>query len=333
MDKGVELLDTLRNSIEIELTNTAPQLPYMRRTEKNAVHWGQRKLLLSEIQFLTQYGDLSDLVVYAGSAPGVHTPYLSSLFPTHTFVLVDPNPFKIAPTQHIHILSGYFDDQLATTLNSRNPLFISDIRTAEPSKMTPRQTEMSIIEDNLMQVRWVEIMNPIASMLKFRCAYVDSQLVPPMPNTVMYEGKVMLQAWSTQSGTETRLIVRKPLHLKEYNNRLYQDQMFYHNVEIREKKQYPQPIKSGMLKHDFDSSLEVVILGDFLRKFPKFRKSTSILTDIQHMSEVITQTVQKGYDQPFQSTQVGNPHTQLHADRKLIKRPIAKELELLLTKI
>jgi hypothetical protein len=33
---------------------------------KTVIHWGQRKLLLSEIEFLTNCGDQSSLVVYAG---------------------------------------------------------------------------------------------------------------------------------------------------------------------------------------------------------------------------------------------------------------------------
>ncbi len=49
-----------------------PTLPYRRRKgeEKTVVHWGQRKLLLSEIEFLTLYGQEGHPVVYAGAAPG-----------------------------------------------------------------------------------------------------------------------------------------------------------------------------------------------------------------------------------------------------------------------
>ena len=60
-------------------------------------HWGQRKLLFSEIEFLTLYGHLAKTVVYAGAAPGTHINYLSKeLFPEHKWVLVDPAPFRFA---------------------------------------------------------------------------------------------------------------------------------------------------------------------------------------------------------------------------------------------
>eukprot|EP00961_Rhodomonas_salina_P002887 39493-Rhodomonas_salina.1 len=58
-------------------------MPYRRRQgeEKTVVHWGQRKLLLSELEFLTAHGAAGATVVYAGAAPGTHTRYLLELFP------------------------------------------------------------------------------------------------------------------------------------------------------------------------------------------------------------------------------------------------------------
>lgn len=48
--------------------------PYRRRQqeEKTVIHWGQRKLMLSEIEFLSLHGHRSRFVVYAGGAPGTH---------------------------------------------------------------------------------------------------------------------------------------------------------------------------------------------------------------------------------------------------------------------
>jgi len=60
---------------------------------RRVVHNGQLKLLLTEIQFLTQalkyYLDAC-YVVYAGSAPSHKLGMLSSLFPNVKFVLIDP---------------------------------------------------------------------------------------------------------------------------------------------------------------------------------------------------------------------------------------------------
>ena len=90
-----------------------------RPTVLKGLHLGQRKLLLSEIEFLTlavsgrlfaptatpaatpaaaaatsvSGGDFH-LMIYAGAAPGNHTPYLRSLFADDVaYILIDPAPF------------------------------------------------------------------------------------------------------------------------------------------------------------------------------------------------------------------------------------------------
>lgn len=57
------------------------------------LHIGQRKLLLNEVQFLTHNNQ--KYCIYAGSAPGNKTHFLSKLFPKVKFILVDPNIFNI----------------------------------------------------------------------------------------------------------------------------------------------------------------------------------------------------------------------------------------------
>lgn len=71
---------------------------------KTVEHWGQRKLLLSEIEFLTTHAKPGQLVIYAGAAPGNHVPFLAEqLFPHLRFLLVDPAPFACKQTQQIQI--------------------------------------------------------------------------------------------------------------------------------------------------------------------------------------------------------------------------------------
>ena len=76
---------------------------------KAGLHVGQRKLFLTEIQYLTNYFikypeqmKKTVYVVYAGAAPGHHTYLLSSFFPNVVFILVDPNKFQLR-------LDLYFD--------------------------------------------------------------------------------------------------------------------------------------------------------------------------------------------------------------------------------
>ena len=46
-------------------------------------HMGQRKLLLSELQFYSDYDN--DLIVYAGSAPCIHLTMILDMFPNMKF--------------------------------------------------------------------------------------------------------------------------------------------------------------------------------------------------------------------------------------------------------
>jgi len=118
------------------LSADAPRRPYQRppNTERSVNHWGQRKLLLSEIEFLTVFGQKGTLVVYAGAAPGTHTNYLADLFPSMDFLLVDPSEFYAKPTNRIEIRQEFFTEQICREVREggRDVLFISDIRTADP---------------------------------------------------------------------------------------------------------------------------------------------------------------------------------------------------------
>mgnify|MGYP003451846135 CR=1 FL=1 len=54
-------------------------------------HAGQRKLLLTEIEFLTCCAGDSGIIIYAGSAPCEKLPVLLKMFPGKKFLCVDPN--------------------------------------------------------------------------------------------------------------------------------------------------------------------------------------------------------------------------------------------------
>lgn len=65
--------------------------------ESSVVHWGQMKLLLGEIEFLTPYIHIPDItIVYVGSSPGHHLPALVNLMPsTWTWDLYDSRPCEV----------------------------------------------------------------------------------------------------------------------------------------------------------------------------------------------------------------------------------------------
>lgn len=87
-------------SVPTELSADFPRLPYATRRGqvKSAAHWGQRKLLLSEVQLLIEaleaMGPTTKFhIVYAGAAPGEHLAFLDRMFPGHRWELIDPIKF------------------------------------------------------------------------------------------------------------------------------------------------------------------------------------------------------------------------------------------------
>ena len=127
----------------------AGKLSYRRRTGESKInlHWGQRKLLMSEIEFLTIYWDQqkipNPLCVYAGAAEGTHIPFLSEMFPSFEFHLYDMRPFNIdqevLDKGRIKLFSGdvegMFTDEVAKRYAGRDDVFfVSDIRSSDHKK-------------------------------------------------------------------------------------------------------------------------------------------------------------------------------------------------------
>jgi hypothetical protein len=78
------------------------------------IHWGQRKLLMCEIEFLCKHAKSGDTVVYAGAAPGRHILTLAELlFPELDFQLYDPAPFNIRPSRNVGIHQECFTRECA----------------------------------------------------------------------------------------------------------------------------------------------------------------------------------------------------------------------------
>ncbi|GET92856.1 hypothetical protein, conserved [Leishmania tarentolae] len=104
-----------------------PAEPYRSRNKemKSAIHWGQRKLLLSEIQLLSMYcrPEISYHIVYAGAAPGTHLAFLDEMFSRrHTWELIDPGRFDRAvlePRANFRLRNEFFTNATAYGINAR----------------------------------------------------------------------------------------------------------------------------------------------------------------------------------------------------------------------
>ena len=194
------------------------------------VHWGQLKLLITEIMFLTKDYDPDEkyIVLYIGASPGEHINFLVKLFPNFHYVLYDGVKSMVKPQNNIEIKQQLFLEKDVEEYKSRaaNILFISDIRNLR-IKYKEDQNEMdNIIEtDLLLQKKILDGLRPKAAYLKFRLAY--------RPGTFdYYTGKIYMQPFGPVS-TETRLLVTDYDSIMTYNNAEFDEKMAYFNSHDR----------------------------------------------------------------------------------------------------
>lgn len=230
-------------------------------------------------------------MVYAGAAPGRHIPYLARLFPELKFFLVDPADFDVKPTERIIVRQDFFTEgtvkELQQTYKDEKIVFISDIRTGDPKIMEQQEVEEHVQKDMQMQMNWVLDLKPVASMLKFRLPWSDG-------STKYLKGDIYLPVWGPQTTTETRLIVHGSDNgqLIEYDNRLYEEQMFYFNTTTR-VQYYEHSFQIQGLDHCYDCAAELVILGNYFKKYC-FLNDTELKEKIQTTVQDITKEISKG---------------------------------------
>lgn len=226
-------------------------------------HLGQRKLLLSEIEFLTLMGcsKKGTLIHYAGAAKGYHIPILSYLFPKCLFVLYDSESFGIQPSNTIIIRRELFTNDLIDQYGSRC-LLISDIRSTPASDVPKEKYKMEfekrVIKDMDLQKEWA--LNPLvdAALLKFRLPFIEGE-------TSYLNGEILIQPWAKETSTERRLLYDKKKAPKEemvINHKMYEEQSFYFNTVYR-KLSFEHIHK--YFGRSYDSLRESEILRKYLR--------------------------------------------------------------------
>lgn len=274
---------TIDVPFSLEYDKNVRELPYRRRENdfKPTVHWGQRKLLLCEIQFLTEYGHLCDTIVYAGAAAGYHINYLSSLFPTHKFELWDPNPFDVTlyKNKNIKIHQEYFTDEVAKSYSKSDVFFWSDIRTGKHDS----DFEKNVEENMRMQERWHRLSNAVASMLKFRLPYQK----PDAKKSQKYkylDGKIYMQVWAPQTSTETRLIALRDCKEVEYDPKLYESRMYRFNniTRIWQFFSHVNVAAGSGIDGCYDCRAEIEILSLYckLKKLPIDKNVPKMITEV-----------------------------------------------------
>lgn len=223
-------------------------------------HWGQRKLLLSELEFLTAYSEGKHRVLYAGSAPGTHIMELADMFPEQKFVLVDPNDFRCKESARIEIHQEFFTNEIAEKYKAEKVLFISDIRTGNPDVMGAQEVEQRVKADMDAQLTWHSILKPYRSMLKFRLPYFPGQ-------TEYLDGFLWLPIWGRVQTTEARLVANAHTRLRMWDNFEYMNQLYYFNTETRVRAYEHGVQDCEGLDHCYDCAAEVDVLKEYLVKY------------------------------------------------------------------
>lgn len=225
-------------------------------------HQGQKKLFISEVQFLTEYyrsfhkiDSPHPVIVYAGAAPFHHGQYLHELFKDVHFILFDPNAFD-ASLQNLsafETVNRMFTQEDAQYFKAekRPLLFISDIRS---SHSHPKEFEFGVAEQMQCQSDWVKTMTPTLSLLKFRMPYLSKEMVgdslligkivsrfpifKDYPNVCMSKGDLLFQVNAPPTSGETRLMISiNDINTDQhYNFDHYEKVMSFHNQFTRTYK-------------------------------------------------------------------------------------------------
>lgn len=307
------------------LTDDFPEKKYVPRQkneDRTAVHYGQRKLLLSEVEFITNVcNELISLhpkqlfkkivLIYAGAAPGNHIPLLSRMFPFVKFHLVDPAKFVVQSCENIIIKQEMFTDEMALDLRQEYSdyirLFISDIRRAGPgmSDLSEDAIEDEVLDDMRSQENWYHSIGAFRSLLKFRLPYVENRKAKQTSINYL-SGDVYFQIWPPGSSSETRLYVKERAVAREYDCLKYENQMYHFNM-IERVQCYHHDVDAPGLDHCYDCRAEVEVLDNYVKSFDKifsFCKS-SLEKDNMMQADVVTHV------------NIINKH--LEADKKMIK--------------
>eukprot|EP00668_Euglena_longa_P033623 GGOE01043221.1.p1 GENE.GGOE01043221.1~~GGOE01043221.1.p1 ORF type:complete len:437 (+),score=55.82 GGOE01043221.1:74-1384(+) len=277
------------------VSSATPISKYMRRfgEVKTVEHWGQRKLLFSEIEFFLMYADGSkeQQVVYAGAAPGKHTNFLSRLFPLLRFHLVDPAPFSCTPTSRIVIENAYFTKDSAIRWKDKVDLFISDIR-AISWDMSDTEKENQVTVDMEWQQDWVQIIKPAAAMLKMRLPYKKGK-------TQYLDGHIHLPVWGGRTTSESRLVVTRADHFdsqtnefrtRDYCHSWYEDLLFHFNTVTRTTL-FPHDVaweEGNGLDHCFDCASEIFLLEQYVHKYRNVTDPVEVKNQVLKLSQEIT---------------------------------------------
>ena len=260
-----------------------PQKEFNDIERNDNIHLGQLKLLMSEMQLLVYHIDPAKVnqILYVGAANGHHLYVLAKLFPQFVFHLFDISDHwdpRLKDFANIKINNRYFTQKDINNWkkSKENCILISDIRNLDAIGDLGKEKVESMVQDDMeMQKSWVEDLQPVAALLKFRLPFYEKFNVKKF-NGARYnylDGIVYRQIFGGRNTSETRLLIRG-IAYRDWDFKIYEEQLFYHNQIIREKCKYFNPITNDQspileergLCNDFDSVALTVVVMDYLKK-------------------------------------------------------------------
>jgi hypothetical protein len=235
------------------------------------IHIGQLKLFLTEMLFLSKKADPKNKslkLLYVGAANGYHIAKLADYFPDITFDLWDASEFEVARRPNIRIFNKFFTDEDALKYKKEadNLLFNSDIRNLEIGKYKTqeniKENDKIILKDLEKQVKWIQIIRPISSCIKFRLPF-------EIEKTKTLTGKIYLQPFGPL-GTEMRLITNDYDTKVEYDNKEVDEKLAYFNFYIRlapnKNIRWKKIMDKYRIRNTWDNCVGLYIVQLYLKK-------------------------------------------------------------------
>jgi|694.fasta_scaffold17692_11 hypothetical protein len=290
-------------SLEIDLNDTLHQAPYDETYQPlTNINMSQRKLLLSEIQLMNEYYKIysttsqkTPLILYIGSAPGVHIPYLHMMYPKLKFVLYDSAKFdKTLVDYNTKLGSNIFEfhedndgifttekaNELINKYTEYDLLFICDIRLDSDNN---NDFDKNVMNNIRQQEEWVRILNPLLSLLKFRLPYNVKD------NITYISGKLLYGIWRPPKSTESRLLIHQNEinQNNNYNGDNYEKNLFFNSKYTRPFSfmkafdDFPEYItNTNKYCPCFDCYAELTILKEYDSIIPLTQTSFKNMDDI-----------------------------------------------------
>jgi len=256
---------------------------------KTLAHYGQLKLLISEIEFLNKIINIDKnieniLIIYIGAAPGIHIKLLYEMFPNFEYILIDPDKFSediinLSKTNNnINIINKLFyekeTEELKKEYSNKNIYLISDIRAFSENNYEnmgnweiQTKREEDIIENNKLQMKFYDLLKPKLSMFKMRLPFYKE--ITEIKTIKFLEGEIYYQAYAGPRSTETRIIVQENAKIINYDCELYENNLFSFNYYIRPNF-YPNrfTFKEFFIDNCYDCYTFTKILEEYCLIFP-----------------------------------------------------------------